>query len=126
MRDNLKEMKVWFNSQTKADENVSDIAYEASRCLQCGCCLEVCPNFYVDSEFSGMAGAVPTARIISATPEEQKKEIKSEYKKHIYNGCGKSLACRDVCPVGIDIDKLLVRSNAAAVWRRKIGCKNKK
>lgn len=126
MRDNLKNMKVWFNSQTKADETVSDITYEASRCLQCGCCLEVCPNFYVGSEFLGMASAVPTARIISAVPEEQKKEILTEYKKHIYNGCGKSLACRDVCPVGIDIDKLLVRSNAAAIWGRKIGGKKKK
>ena len=126
MRENLKAMKVWFNSQTKADETVSDITYEASRCLQCGCCLEVCPNFYVGSEFLGMAAAVPTARIISAVPEEQKKEITSEYKKHIYSGCGKSLACRDVCPVGIDIDKLLVRSNGAAVWGRKIGGKKKK
>lgn len=126
MRENLKAMKVWFNSQTKADETVSDITYETSRCLQCGCCLEVCPNFYVGSEFLGMAAAVPAARIISAVPEEQKKEITSEYKKHIYSGCGKSLACRDVCPVGIDIDKLLVRSNAAAVWGRKIGGKKKK
>ena len=126
MRDNLTNMKIWFNSQTKADETVSDIMYESSRCLQCGCCLEVCPNFYVGSEFTGMAAAVPTARIISAVPEEQKKEIRTEYKKHIYNGCGKSLACRDVCPAGIDIDKLLVRSNAAAIWGRKIGGKKKK
>lgn len=126
MNDNLKEIKVWFNSQTKADETVGDITYEASRCLQCGCCLEVCPNFYAGSQFSGMAAAVPTARIISAVPKEQKKEIMFEYKKHIYSGCGKSLACKDICPVGIDIDKLLVRSNAAAVWGRKIGGKKKK
>ena len=125
MRDNLLNMKIWFGAPTKADETVCDITYEASRCLQCGCCLEVCPNFYVGSKFSGMAAAVPTARIISAVPEEQKKDVLNEYKKHIYNGCGKSLACRDVCPVGIDIDKLLVNSNAAAIWGRKIGGKKK-
>ena len=125
MRDNLLNMKIWFGAPTKADETVCDITYEASRCLQCGCCLEVCPNFYVGSKFSGMAAAVPTARIISAVPEEQKKDVLNEYKKHIYNGCGKSLACRDVCPVGIDIDKLLVNSNAAVIWGRKIGGKKK-
>lgn len=126
MLDNLMKMNVWFNSQTKADENVSDITYEASRCLQCGCCLEVCPNFYVGSEFSGTAAAIPTTRIISAVPEEQKKQALTEYKKHFYGGCGKSLACRNICPAGIDVDKLLVRSNAAAVWGRKIGGKRKK
>ena len=62
---------------------------------------------------------IPTARLLTALPESQKKELFKTYKKHIYEGCGKSLACRDVCPAGIEIDKLLVNSNAVAVWKRK-------
>ncbi len=124
--ENLKTMKIWLESQTKVDECVSESVYDASRCLQCGCCLEVCPNFYVGSDFFGMSGTVSASKIISSAGGEQKKEIAAAYKKHSYNGCGKSLACRDVCPAGIDVERLLVNSNAAAVWGRKIGKKNKK
>ncbi len=123
--ESLKELKVWFDAQTKADERVSDTAYEASRCLQCGCCLEVCPNFCVDESFVGMSGAVPMSRLISALPKEQEKELYKTYRKRVFEGCGKSLACRNICPAGIDIDGLLVSSNAAAVWKRKAR-KNKK
>ncbi len=126
MFENLRLMNVWFNEQTKADEGSAEISYEASRCLQCGCCLEVCPNFYAGSEFFGTSAMVPITRIISELPEAQKKEILKAYREHGYSGCGKSLACRNVCPAGIDIDRLLVNSNAAAVWRRKIGGRNKK
>ncbi|MBE6875680.1 MAG: succinate dehydrogenase [Ruminococcus sp.] len=115
--ENLKIMKLWFEEETRT--NGSQTAYEASRCLQCGCCLEICPNFWAGGEFSGMSAMIPTARLLTALPESQKKELFKNYKKHIYEGCGKSLACRDICPAGIEIDKLLVNSNAVAVWKRK-------
>jgi succinate dehydrogenase / fumarate reductase iron-sulfur subunit len=58
------------------------------------------------------------SRLIARLPKEQRKQIAGSYKKGVYNGCGKSLACRDVCPAEIKIDELLVKSNAAAVWNR--------
>ena len=119
MMENLKTMKLWFQEYARADETVGDIAYEGSRCLQCGCCLEVCPNFYSGGQFFGTATIVPASRLISAVPESQRKEVFREYRKHGYEGCGKSLACRSVCPAGIDIEDLLVNSNAAAVWKRR-------
>ena len=39
-----------------------------------------------------------------------------EYKKKYFEGCGKSLSCHDICPIGLPVEELLVRSNAAAVW----------
>lgn len=113
--ENLKALKLWFDEITDTE---GEIAYEASRCLQCGCCLEVCPNFYAGGEFFGMSAFVPISRILTNLPESQKKEICYDYKKHLYEGCGKSLACRNICPAGIDIDRLLVNSNAVAVWKR--------
>ncbi|HAJ97678.1 MAG TPA: succinate dehydrogenase [Ruminococcus sp.] len=113
--ENLKTLRLWFAQQAQTD---GDIAYESSRCLQCGCCLEVCPNFYAGGEFFGMAGFVPISRILTALPESQKQELCQAYRKRLYEGCGKSLACRNVCPAGIDIDKLLINSNAVAVWKR--------
>ena len=118
MRENLKTLRLWFEDTAHSSEAANDIAYEASRCLQCGCCLEVCPNFMVGGAFAGMAGGAPMARLLSELPEAQKQEASRLYREHVFEGCGKSLACRNVCPAGLDIDALLVNSNAAAVWKR--------
>ncbi|MBR1423644.1 MAG: 4Fe-4S dicluster domain-containing protein [Ruminococcus sp.] len=117
--DRLRDMQIWFEQQAQNDETSTDTAYEASRCLQCGCCLEVCPNFCVDENFVGMSAAVPASRLIAQTDKAQAKQLYELYKKRVYEGCAKSLACRNICPAGIDIDGLLVSSNAAAVWKRK-------
>ena len=115
--ENLREMKIWLKGEARTEPVDYDMAYEGSRCLQCGCCLEVCPNFYPEGKFFGMASFIPTARLISEMKKEQREEIYKEYRKHIYDGCGKSLACRKVCPAGIDIEGLLVNSNAMAIWK---------
>ena len=117
--DSLKELEVWFENAAEPSEKRVETVREASRCLQCGCCLEICPNFYAGAKFKGMAAAIPLSRLIAETGENEKKRIFKAYKKSFYAGCGKSLACRDVCPAGIDTEELMSRSNAAAVWGRK-------
>ena len=116
--ENLRIMEAWVRGEGKVREKYSDEAYEAARCLQCGCCLEVCPNFYAGGEFFGTAAFVPTARLLAAMSPEEQQAIREQYKKHVYAGCGKSLACREVCPAGIDVDRLLSNSNALAIWKR--------
>ena len=123
LHDNLKALKVWLEDEAEPDERTTDIAYEASRCLQCGCCLEVCPNFLPEflggkGQFAGTAAMPPLARLIAELPREKKRELEKTYRKRFYEGCGKSLACRNICPAGIDIERLLVNSNAMAVWKR--------
>ena len=117
MFGNLQTLGSWLEGSAQHDEN--GISYDASRCLQCGCCLEVCPNFYAGGNFFGAAALAPSSRLIAEAPEEEKKRLYSAYSGHYYNGCGKSLACRDVCPAGIDTERLMVNSNAAAVWKRR-------
>ena len=56
--------------------------------------------------------------IVPQGNKETKTTAETEYNEHIYKGCGKSLACKDICPAGIDMDKLLSKSNAVAVWKR--------
>ena len=121
MQENLRMMKLWFESSAVHTEKNTDIGYEASRCLQCGCCLEVCPNFASGGEFTGMAAAVPMTRLLSELTGEQKKEASRLYDRHVYEGCGKSLACRSICPAKIDTDRMLVNSNAIAVWKKLFG-----
>ena len=114
---NLQTLGAWLESD--AGEDRWGTAYAASGCLQCGCCLEVCPNFCPDGEFFGAAALAPSSRLISEAPEEDRQRIFAAYGKRFYDGCGKSLACRDICPAGIDTERLMVNSTAAAVWKRK-------
>ena len=119
----LRDMELWLRGPAPADQRTLDTAYEASRCLQCGCCLEVCPNFCTDIPFLGTAAMAPFSRILAEEPDRTKRQA---YMEHFYKGCGKSLACRNVCPAGIDVDKLLVSSNAAAAWKRLLSKKKDK
>ncbi|MBE5970479.1 MAG: succinate dehydrogenase [Lachnospiraceae bacterium] len=115
--NNLLTIRNWAEEEAFASEKKNDVLYEASRCLQCGCCLEVCPNFYAGGTFFGMASAVPVSRLLEELPKDEQKRLRLDYSKHFYNGCGKSLACRDICPAQIDIEKLLVNSNAITLWK---------
>jgi len=117
MFENLKAINLWLEGEAIVKEKNAGLNYDASRCLQCGCCLEVCPNFATGGRFTGMSSAVPMARLISEMPREQRKEVIRQYNKRIYAGCGKSLACKDICPAGIDTERMLVSSNAALFWK---------
>ena len=116
MMNTLKELSVWFEDE--AGQGGEKMAFEASKCLQCGLCLEVCPNFYAGGAFGGMAAMAPLSRLIAKLPESQRKKISTSYTRGVYEGCGKSLACQRICPASIDMEKLLARSSAAAIWRR--------
>ena len=114
----LNELQTWLDEQVELPQRRSEVAYEGSRCLQCGCCLEVCPNFAVEGGFGGMAAMVPLSRLLAEATPADRKRLARAYRAGVYGGCGTSLACRNICPAGIDISGLMARSNAAAVWRR--------
>jgi len=120
MEENLKQMKIYFEDKATVTEKRNALSYEASRCLQCGCCLEVCPNFSAENSFTGMAGAMPASRIINELNKKELKEVSKAYNRHVFEGCGKSLSCVDICPANIRIEDLLVNSNAVAIWKRYI------
>lgn len=116
--ESLRALRVWLEEAAEPSASATELAYEASRCLQCGCCLEVCPNFAPGGRFAGMAAAVPLTRLLAETDGAERRALSALYRKGVFAGCGKSLACRNICPAGIDIDRMLVNSNAVAVWKR--------
>ena len=116
MMQNLRRLSVWLEEEARTGSE--GMAFEAARCLQCGLCLEVCPNFAAGVAFAGMAAMAPMSRLIARLSEGERKRIARAYQKGVYSGCGKSLACRDICPAQLPIEELLVRSNAACVWKR--------
>lgn len=95
-------------------------AYKSSKCLMCGCCLEICPNYICGSSFGGAVALTQSYKSLNQnSTDTHYKEIKRKYLKHFFNGCGVSLSCQDICPAEIPIDELQSRSNARAVWGRK-------
>lgn len=93
--------------------------HQASLCLQCGCCLEVCPNFCTGNPFVGAAGFTPLTRLLSQMDETELNQLKETWLQSVYKGCGHSLACQSVCPAQLPLEELLVQSNALALWRKK-------
>lgn len=117
--ENLKEMKLWLETQEKESEYQNQLRYQAAKCLMCGCCLEICPNFLPDGKFTGAAIVPITFGVLKQEDlNVHKKEVRKKYTKYFYEGCGDSLACRDVCPMNLPMEELLVRTNSLVLWRK--------
>ena len=74
--------------------------YAAAKCLKCGLCLEVCPNYRAGADFYGALFANDCYLVATRSPAEH-RELKRSYRKHFADGCSKSLSCMAACPMGI-------------------------
>ncbi len=74
--------------------------YAAAKCLKCGLCLEVCPNYTDGTCFFGAVFA-NDCYLVSNRNREKKGAMQDFYGKHFGNACSKSLSCMDVCPMKI-------------------------
>ena len=84
--------------------------YSVAKCLKCGLCLEVCPNYRPGGEFFG-AVLANESYLIASQSQDSKPEITKEYKTHFGAGCSKALSCQSVCPVGIETITSILRMN---------------
>jgi succinate dehydrogenase / fumarate reductase iron-sulfur subunit len=74
--------------------------YSAAKCLKCGLCLEVCPNYIKGDRFYGALFA-NDCYLIATRSGVYNKDIRRDYDEHFAAGCSKSLACVEVCPMKI-------------------------
>lgn len=89
-----------FNKESGTSKYASEM-YDAAKCLKCGLCLEVCPNYAKDAkDFFGAAYA-NEAFVSHASTADRQDELKKSYSKHFAKGCSKALSCRDICPAKI-------------------------
>lgn len=86
--------------------------YLASKCLKCGLCLEVCPNYGSGEVFYGAAFA-NDCYLVYAADTSRTAEIKKEYDEHFGGYCSKSMSCMDVCPEGIPTLASMAKMNRA-------------
>lgn len=118
--ENLKRLGAWLSDEADPRAKGRELRTEANGCLACGCCLEACPNFSLGGSFTGAMAAAAAYGPLSAEPRgsEHRSAVRKQHLKGFYEGCGKSLACEDVCPAKLPLQELISRSNAAALWRR--------
>lgn len=118
--ENLEQMGLWLeNEAVDTGEEDRKLHYKAASCLMCGLCLEVCPNFSPKGDFAGALSAMAAFHTFDQSElGEHRRQIRQQYRRRFYDGCAKSLACQEVCPAKIPIERLLVKTNAAAIWHR--------
>ena len=111
--DTMKHMKVWISEKNFSDYSWNrELQYKAGQCLQCGCCLEVCPNFLAGKEFAGASAMVEAYRAIEQNDwGDHRDEMKQEYQKHFFEYCGQAFSCKSVCPQGLPLDRIQARVN---------------
>ena len=74
--------------------------YDVAKCLKCGLCLEICPNYTNGESFFGAVFA-NDCYLVYARNRQKSRDIRKVYARHFGNACSKSLTCMDVCPMDI-------------------------
>jgi len=98
--ENLKRANAYIESYKPTDAKEHEHQYLAAKCLKCGLCLEICPNYSKGEKFYG-AEFANDAYLIASRSEHHNETIRKEYEEHFAKGCSKSLACEDICPMKI-------------------------
>ncbi|MEH7109346.1 succinate dehydrogenase iron-sulfur subunit [Bacillus sp. JJ1764] len=119
--ESLKKVKAWIpidgtydlGAGPRMPEKTRQWAYELSKCMTCGCCLEACPNVNDKSAFIGPA-PLSQVRLFNAHPtgamhkEERLAAIMGEGG---LTSCGNSQNCVEVCPKGIPLTTSIAHLN---------------
>lgn len=100
IQENLKKANTYIGEYNNGKEKDHDLEYSIGRCLKCGLCLEVCPNYVKGENFFGALFANDSF-LIASRSSGNKEEIRKMYEEHFAKGCSKSLSCETVCPVNI-------------------------
>ena len=108
--ENLIQAKAYLEKLAVSDHRQHKQQYSVAKCLKCGLCLEVCPNYHPGGEFFGAVLANESYLLASQSPEK-KPQIVKEYKTHFGAGCSKALSCQSVCPAEIETLTSIMRMN---------------
>ena len=100
IHENLKQANVCIGEYQPSSDADHAHQYAAAKCLKCGLCLEVCPNYVNGHTFFGAAFA-NDCYLVTARNRTEGKRIRTAYVEHFGKTCSKSLSCVEVCPMKI-------------------------
>jgi len=113
MFEALKRVKAWIpldgtynmGPGPKVDPETGAVAYSLSRCMTCGCCLEVCPQVTLTSAFMG-AAAISQVRLFNMHPTGRmnaRERMDSLMGEGGLGDCGNAQNCVHACPKEIPL-----------------------
>jgi succinate dehydrogenase / fumarate reductase iron-sulfur subunit len=108
--EQLTQAKAYLEQVATSDAKQRQHQYSVAKCLKCGLCLEVCPNYRPGGEFFGAVLANESYLIASQSPDPDHPIVK-EYKTHFGAGCSKALSCQSVCPMKIETLSSIMKMN---------------
>jgi succinate dehydrogenase / fumarate reductase iron-sulfur subunit len=121
MFENLKKVQAWvpidgsydLGMAQPQDDGIRQLRYSLSRCMSCGCCLEVCPQVNEKSSFVGPA-ALGQALLFNLHPVG--KTLASERMEYLtgeegITGCGNAQNCVKICPKGVPLTQAIAELN---------------
>ncbi|MED4600452.1 succinate dehydrogenase iron-sulfur subunit [Paenibacillus validus] len=117
----LKKVKAWIPIDGTYDlgpgprmaESKRQWAYELSKCMTCGVCLESCPNVNDKTTFIGPA-AISQVRLFNAHPTGEMnahERLEALMEDGGIEGCGNSQNCVRSCPKGIPLTTSIAAMN---------------
>lgn len=121
MFQSLKKVKAWIPIDGTYDlgpgprmaESKRQWAYELSKCMTCGVCLEACPNVNDRSTFIGPA-PISQVRLFNAHPTGEMnafERLEALMEDGGIEGCGNSQNCVRSCPKGIPLTTSIAAMN---------------
>ncbi len=124
MFDALKKVKAWIPIDGTYDlgpgprmpESKRQWAYELSKCMTCGVCMEACPNVNDKSSFIGPA-PLSQVRLFNSHPTgamHKKERMATIMGDGGLANCGNSQNCVEVCPKGIPLTTSIAALNREA------------
>ncbi len=108
----LKKEGAFIEEYKGAPTSEYDHMYQAGKCLKCGLCLEVCPNYSGGRSFYGAAFA-NDCYLIAMRSGTRDTALTKAYQEHFERGCSKSLSCVDICPMKIPTLASISKMNRA-------------
>jgi len=100
IHENLKRNNIFIEEYHPNKDGNHDLQYDVAKCLKCGLCLEVCPNYTNGNTFYGALFA-NDCYLTASRNSAKSKEIRRVYDEHFGSSCSKALSCMTVCPMNI-------------------------
>lgn len=121
MFESMKKVKAWIPIDGTYDlgpgprmaESKRQWAYELSKCMTCGVCMEACPNVNDRSPFIGPF-AVSLVRLYNAHPTgemNREERLEALLGDDGITACGNSQNCVQSCPKGIPLTTSIAELN---------------
>ncbi|HLB58782.1 MAG TPA: succinate dehydrogenase iron-sulfur subunit [Bdellovibrionota bacterium] len=113
MFEELKKAKAWntidgtydLGPAPQMSPEEQEYAYPMSRCMTCGCCVEVCPQYNDKIEFVGAhaVAQVDLHNVHSVGKMEKSIRLEAMMQPGGISACGKNQNCVRVCPKDIPL-----------------------